>query len=204
MTKTPRRKTVPFYVSTDDPPSKRAILEAALELFTEHGLDGVTIRDIAARSGYTNPAIFKFFPGRDALAEQLFIDCYRELSRRFAATEHADSDFRQNLRALLEEFSSVIDRELDAFLFVTDNLRRLWPRTSRQLRGISLLGIVRRLIEQGHREGAIPREIAPTFLLAGIAGTLAQVARLVYFEELPRSGPGRVDPLETLIVKMCS
>jgi AcrR family transcriptional regulator len=194
---------MPFYVSPDDPPSKRAILEAALELFTERGLDGATIRDIAVRSGYTNPAIFKFFAGRDALADQLFIDCYRELSRRFAATERAGSDFRQNLRALLEEFSSVLDRELDAFLFVTDNLRRLWPRVSRRLGGSSLLGIVRRLVEQGREEGAISPQIPAAFLVAGIAGTLSQVARLVYFEELPRSGTGRVQALETLIVNMC-
>jgi AcrR family transcriptional regulator len=179
-------------------------MAAALALFAEHGLDGVTIRDIAARSGYTNPAIFKFFAGKDGLAEVLFVECYRELSRRFAATGHPDRSFRQNLRALLEEFSSVLDHELDAFLFVTDNLRRLWPRVSRQLRGASLLGIVLRLVEQGRNDGDVPRTIEVKLLVAGIAGTLQQVARLVYFGDFSGSAAARVDGLEALIMKMCS
>jgi AcrR family transcriptional regulator len=204
MTRARALPSIPFFVSPDDPPSKREIMKAALALFTEHGLDGVTIRDIAAQSGYTNPAIFKFFAGKDELAERLFIECYRELSRRFAATENPDRSFRQNLRALLDEFSLVLDHELDAFLFVTDNLRRLWPRVSQQLRGASLLGIVARLVERGRSEGEMPWTIEPRLLVAGIAGTLSQVARLVYFGEFRGAAAARVDGLEALIMKMCS
>ena len=203
MPKTRPLASIPFFVSPDDPPSKREILKAALALFTEHGLDGVTIRDIAARSGYTNPAIFKFFAGKDALAEHLFVACYRELSTRFAATEQPGRNFRHNLRALLEEFSAVLDHELDAFLFVTDNVRRLWPRVGRHLRGASLLGIVMRLVEQGRRDDEVSRTIEPKLLMAGIAGTLSQIARLVYFGELGGTGAARVDGLEALILKMC-
>jgi TetR/AcrR family transcriptional regulator, repressor of fatR-cypB operon len=204
MAKARAPQPLPFFVSPDDPPSKREILKAALALFVEHGLDGVTIRDIATRSGYTNPAIFKFFAGRDDLAEHLFVACYRELSRRVAATEEPNRDVRHNMRALVEEFSSILDDELDAFLFVTENLRRLWPRVSRQLRGASMLGIVQRLIERGRSEGELPRTIETRLLVAGIAGTMQQVARLVYFGEFTGSGAARVDGLDALIVKMCS
>ncbi|MEP6619757.1 MAG: TetR/AcrR family transcriptional regulator [bacterium] len=204
MTKARTLPPLPFFVSPDDPPSKREILIAALSLFAERGLDGVTVRDIAARSGYTNPAIFKFFAGRDELAEHLFVECYRELSKRFSATTHQDRNFRQNLRVLLVEFSSVLDHELDAFLFVTDNVRRLWPRVSSRLRGASLLGIVMRLIERGRNEGEIPQAIEPRLLVAGVAGTLSQVARLVYFGEFGGSSTARIDGLELLITKMCS
>jgi AcrR family transcriptional regulator len=202
MAKARALATIPFFMSPDDPPSKREIMKAALALFAEHGLDGVTIRDIASQAGYTNPAIFKFFAGKDDLAEYLFVQCFRELSRRFSATAHPDRGFRDNLRALLEEFSLVVDDELDAFLFVADNLRRIWPRAGRQLRGASLLGIMRRLVQRGRRDGELPRTIEPTLLVAGIAGTLSQVARLVYFGDLA-GGAGQVDGLERLITKMC-
>jgi hypothetical protein len=49
----------------------------------------------------------------------------------------------------------------------------------------------------------VPRTIEPKLLVAGIAGTLTQVARLVYFGELSRPIAGRIDGLETLIIKMC-
>lgn len=202
MTRTRTSPSIPFFVSPDDPPSKREIIKAALALFAEHGFDGVTIRDIAARAGYTNPVIFKFFAGKDALAEYLFVECYRELSRRFSATQNPGQNFRHNLRALLEEFSIVLDHELDAFLYVTDNVRRLWPRVSGQLRGNSLLGIVLQLVKQGRNKGELPHTIEPKLLMAGIAGTLSQVARLVYFGELSRT-PNGLDELEALILKMC-
>ena len=177
---------------------------AALALFAERGVDSVTVRDIAEQSGYTNPAIFKFFGGKDELAEHLFIECYKELSSRFAATQDHSRGFRQNLRLLLEEFSLVLDQELDAFLFVSDNVRRLWPRVSKHLAGASLLTIVLRLVERGRTDGQVSKTTDPKLLVAGIAGTLSQVARLVYFGDFRGPASSRVDGLETLIVKMCS
>ena len=50
--------TLPFYIPEDDPPAKRQILRAAMKLFSERGLDGTSIRDIARESGFTNPALF--------------------------------------------------------------------------------------------------------------------------------------------------
>ena len=58
----------PFYIREDDPPAKQQILRAAMKLFSEHGLAGTSIRDIAKESGYTNPALYKHFSGKDELA----------------------------------------------------------------------------------------------------------------------------------------
>ena len=55
----------PFFVSEDDPPAKRAIITAALELFATKGVDGVSIRDIAAASGFSNPAMFRHFESKE-------------------------------------------------------------------------------------------------------------------------------------------
>ena len=43
---------LPFYIRDDDPPAKRHILRAAMKLFSEHGLAGTSIRDIARESGF--------------------------------------------------------------------------------------------------------------------------------------------------------
>ena len=65
-------KSLSAVVRPDDAPSKRALLEAALRLFVRDGLCETTIRIIAAEAGFTNPAIFKFFDSRDALARCVF------------------------------------------------------------------------------------------------------------------------------------
>jgi AcrR family transcriptional regulator len=44
-------QTLPFYIREEDPPAKRQILRAAMKLFSERGLDGTSIRDIADESG---------------------------------------------------------------------------------------------------------------------------------------------------------
>ena len=56
------------YSAVEDPPSKRKILQAALHLFVQRSVDGVTVREIAAEAGYTNPALFKYFPTKEAAA----------------------------------------------------------------------------------------------------------------------------------------
>ena len=58
----------PFYIRENDPPAKQQILRAAMKLFSERGLAATTIRDIAKESGYTNPALYKHFDGKDAVA----------------------------------------------------------------------------------------------------------------------------------------
>jgi AcrR family transcriptional regulator len=70
---------LPFYIREDDPPAKRQILRAAMKLFSAHGLDATSIRDIARESGYTNPALYKHFAGKEELALHLFETCHRRL-----------------------------------------------------------------------------------------------------------------------------
>ena len=71
--------TLPFFVREEDPPAKRQILRAAMTLFSERGLAGTSIRDIARESGYTNPALYKHFASNDELALYLFETCHRRL-----------------------------------------------------------------------------------------------------------------------------
>lgn len=203
MPRTQSRHANAFFVSPDDPPSKREIMKAALALFAERGIDGVSIRDIADRAGYSNPAIFKFFKTKDDLAEHLFIACYRELSQRFAAADRSERPFRQNLRVLLEEFAAVVDYELDAFLFVTDHLRRLWPKVSRRLTGLSILGIVQRVVSQRNESDVAEKPADSKLLVAGIVGALSQFARMTYFGEFSGPTTAQVDALESLVLKMC-
>src|SRR5690242_12675188 len=70
---------LPPYLTVDDPPSKRKILQTALRLFAAKGVEAVTVRHIAAEAGYTNPALFKYFATKDDLAIYLFERCYARL-----------------------------------------------------------------------------------------------------------------------------
>ena len=56
---------------------QRKILNSAFKLFSERGFDGVSIRDIAADAGLTNPALYRHYPSKEALGLALYRKSYR-------------------------------------------------------------------------------------------------------------------------------
>src|SRR5262245_21726855 len=54
--------------------SKQAILEAARELITEKGVDGLTIEGVAARSGVAKTTIYRRWRDKEELAVAILVD----------------------------------------------------------------------------------------------------------------------------------
>jgi len=171
------------YLTPADPPSKRHILESALRLFARRGLHSVSVREIAAEAGYTNPALFKFFATKDALASHLFERCYLRLYDDVATAVGAARDFHGKLRAIVSVYVNRLDEDRDAVLFVEDHLRDFWPQVSPTTRRKSILGLIRRTLELGVAEGAVSSKVNAELLVATLTGTLQQFARMHYFGE---------------------
>src|SRR5215471_2666417 len=143
------------YLRADDPPSKRQILQAALRLFAHQGVETVTVRQIADEAGYTNPALFKFFATKDALALCLFESCYLQLFEQLKAAINREATFEDRLQAILSVFLSQLEQDLNAFLFVQDHLRLMWPRVSPATRRKSILFLIRQTLRLGIAEGKV-------------------------------------------------
>jgi AcrR family transcriptional regulator len=192
----------PFYVSEDDAPAKRKIVTSALKLFARDGLCETSVRDIAAASGFTNPALFKHFANKDALAQYLFEVCYLELYQRVAKAMGAEETFALKQRAAIHAYLSVIDEDREAVLYVQDNLRHFWPRLPATMWKHSILGEVRKMLETGRREGAVVADIEIGFLTAAWVGTLQQFARAQFFGEFQQSSKTLAVTLEKLLTRM--
>lgn len=65
--------------------NRRRVLEAARELFAEHGLD-TTLDDVARRAGVGIGTVYRRFPGKEDLVEALFAE---EVDRLVARAERA-------------------------------------------------------------------------------------------------------------------
>jgi AcrR family transcriptional regulator len=170
------------YLRAHDPPSKRRILQVALNLFARHGLESVTVRQIADEAGYTNPALFKFFATKDALALYLFESCYVQLFEELNSAVDGKATFEERLDGILSVFFAHLERDLDAFLYVQDHLRQMWPRVSAATRRKSILFLIRRALKQGIEAGSV-REANPDLRVAALTGTLQQFARMLHFGE---------------------
>lgn len=187
----------------DDAPSKRALLDASLRLFVQRGLCETTIRDVAEAAGFSNPAIFKFFKNRDALALCVFERCYEELAARVERAAVAPA-FDARTRAIVLAALEFMDAELDAFLFVNEQLRRFWPEVTPSLRRRSIVRILDELFARGEGSGAIPRGRDRALLTAAMIGTLTQFARALYFGEIAGPAVRRAPELTALVLRMAA
>jgi len=172
-----------FFVRPDDPPSKRAILRAAFNLFVRDGYDATNIREIGKEAGYSNPALFKFFDSKEHLGLYLFECCYERYVDILESALQIGRSFDENLDDTIDRICAGLDENPGTLLFVQDHLRHFWPHVSKHIRRRSILDQVGRLIEQGIAEQVISSDVNTKVLIAAFVGILAQFARMFYFGE---------------------
>src|SRR6185436_10909361 len=164
--------TLPFYIREDDPPAKRQILRAAMKLFSQRGLDGTSICDIAKESGYTNPALYKHFAGKEELALHLFETCHRRLWSRCHAAIDAAKSFDGKLEAYIDQVLALVDEHPDAMAFLSDSARVLWPKASPAVRRDTMIGLARSLMSLAPRPPRARSAVHPDVVAASLQGTL--------------------------------
>ncbi|MCP4380597.1 MAG: TetR/AcrR family transcriptional regulator [Hyphomicrobiales bacterium] len=173
-----------FYISVDDPPAKRGILEEGLRLFAERGLSATSIRDIARATGYSNPALYKHFATKEALALTLFERTYGELMTRVSFDVKQESGFASRFRAYVAAFIGFYDDHPHAMIFVTDNLPVLWPQVSEGMRRRTIITMTRELLKQGRQEGLVTKGADLPLQLILVIGTLGQLTRQLYLRAM--------------------
>ena len=192
----------PFYVSADDPPAKRKILETALGLFVRDGRCETSVRDIAKASGFTNPALFKHFRTKDDLARYLFERCYLELATLVGDAVASAATFQTKQRAVVDAYLAALDRDSNSVLYVQEELRHFWPRMPDRVRRHSIVAEVRTLLAEGRDLGLVTKTIDLTLLTTAWLGTLQQFARFRYFGELKQPTPALADAVDDLLTNM--
>lgn len=83
----------------------RRILEATQALLLEQGIDGLSIRKLSHRCGYSAPTIYHHFGDKQGLIDALLEQRFRELLDRMEAIPHS-GDPAEHLRAMSNAFVS--------------------------------------------------------------------------------------------------
>ncbi len=60
---------------------REEILEIAAGLFAQHGFHGVSIADLGAACGFSGPALYKHFRGKQAILSEMLVSISEELLR---------------------------------------------------------------------------------------------------------------------------
>lgn len=95
-----------------------SIVEAAWGLAREHGIQLVSLRDLAGKVGIRQPSLYAYFDSKDALYDAMFADGNRQLLETLDAID-PPADPRAALKASLGAFAdfAVADPARNSLLF---------------------------------------------------------------------------------------
>jgi TetR/AcrR family transcriptional regulator, regulator of cefoperazone and chloramphenicol sensitivity len=115
--KRPRRSSAGGYARGDE--TRQRIIDAAIQLFGEHGFDRASTRDIAAAAGVNAPALQYYFENKEGLYKACAEYITDDMRARYApAIEHASEVLKDNAgtNTLVEAYLRLQALTLDSVL----------------------------------------------------------------------------------------
>lgn len=97
---------------------KEKVEQAAIGLFAERGVDGVSIGEIAAAACVSQGALYRHYPGKDELAWVLFSTAYLRTGAELDALRAGHAAFRDRVAAMVAHFCALYDSDPALFRFM--------------------------------------------------------------------------------------
>ena len=164
------------------------ILIAARKAFDRHGIEGLSLREVAAKVGVTPMAIYRHFRGKEALVDALVLDGLDQWFARVEALPPAQGVAKlEQLSAAALEFALREPRRFEAAFLLPSRRARRYPddfAAGRSPAGNVVLRALEQAIGQGELAGAPPVEmmLIVSALSQGLV-TLYRAGRIVGGEE---------------------
>lgn len=159
---------------TNDPDRTRAdILEVATHEFSEKGLSGARIDEIAERTRTSKRMIYYYFESKEGLYRAVLENAYRRIRDLEAAQDLAS---RPPLEALALHVRSTFDHQLTNTDFVrlvmVENIHKgehMAQLSRTQQEGMAAIDTLRAIVERGIRDGVMRRDLDPVDLHMSIS-----------------------------------
>ncbi len=112
---------------------RASILDAARELFVEHGYDAVTMRKIAEKIEYSPTAIYQYFTDKESLVQELCANDFLILASAFGRLAGI-ADPIERLRQMGEEYVRFARTNPNQyrFMFMVPHPHHTWHNEARQ------------------------------------------------------------------------
>ena len=180
---------------------KERIKREAMRLFVAHGVDAVSMRDIADAVGMKAPSLYAHFRGRDELIGELFHASYAEYGRQLAEAAAGPGGFRRQLEGMARVVCALHteDELLFNFLLLTQHgfLRQI------SLTDHNPVEVICRSVAAAMEAGEIPAGNA-TLVAGAIIGTIVQSATFKLYGRLEQGLGELTDEIVALCLKVVS
>ena len=164
--------------------TKELIARTALRLFVDKGIDGTTIRDLAAAAGIAEGTLYRHYPGKDALAWDLFNKNYTAFALELHRIQAGHLTLRAKLDAMVRQCCTFFDHDpvLFSYLLLAQH-GHLQKVTAVMPNPVE---VVREVLAQGMDRGEIPAG-NPDVAAAMVLGIVLQVAIFKIYQRLTQS-----------------
>ncbi len=159
------------------PDDKRAaILQAALELFAEHGFHGTTVPEIAERAEIAAGTIYRYFPSKEALVNAVYKHWKTELSTVLLQGIPLEAPFREQFHVFWDLLARFARENRVAFAFL--ELHHHAPYLDEESRECeeTARDAARAFIVRAKRAQAI-KDLPDEFLMAFVMGSFVGVLK---------------------------
>jgi len=113
---------------------RRAILEAAAEVFMRHGFDAGTTKEVAAEVGLSQPAIYHYVGSKTDLLREIALEVDRDMMAALENGLRSSDKPADQLRGVIREYTASVVRDLRAFAVFWQEIRSLQPEIREKIR----------------------------------------------------------------------
>ncbi len=161
-------------VSAANGSAKAKIERAAVWLFSEHGIDGVSTKSIAAQAGVSEGLIYRYFKNKEALARDLMLAIHNRLTLMIIDAGKSEATLPAQIHLITRAYCEIADDDWTLFRYHILHISR-FPGLS-ETPSLSPHGAAARLIKNAMERGEIPK-MNPDVLAAMVLGVVLQPAQ---------------------------
>lgn len=139
---------------------KRGIINAALKLFSEHGIKNVRIAEIAINANVSQVSIYNFFGNKENLARQVYFKMMDDIMSDLETLVESDISFKEKvskMHSISIESGNKFIETFNKIEFVKDPLIQKFLDEYGENKTIPLF---MKLVKQGKHEGSLDKDIS--------------------------------------------
>jgi AcrR family transcriptional regulator len=192
MSTTSRTSDAPGRREAEARATREALIEAALELFTERGYAGVGTEEIVARAKLTRGALYHHFTDKRDLFRAVFERVEADLMERIGKRMTGAGDPWELITMGMSSFLDACDEPAVKQISLTDAPAVLGWKEWREIDNRHGLGLTRAALD-GAVEAGIIRPIATEPMAHLFVAALSEAAFVIAHAERPRQARAQVE-----------
>jgi AcrR family transcriptional regulator len=180
------------------PKAREPLKQAALHLFVEKGIHATGIREIARQAGCSEAALYRHWPNKEALVQQLFIEHLEHVASVMHGALLNEGELSLRIRTCCQDMFRLYDEQPLVFryvLLVQHELARFLPED---------LDMPQDILTQCFQQAKQAKQMNgdPVLLSAAAIGIFLQVASYVIYGRLPGPLVSHVDSVCDCTLRM--